>query len=232
MLRQLKIISRKIQIPAICNLCSQYHYSSFSICEFCRSSLIPIGSKCEICALPIPMGDTMTCGKCLKKRPIFDKIFVNYTYEEPLRTILHEFKYKEGLYLSSFLADLMIQNFVNDLTDSECLIPVPLHYAKLKTRGFNQAALLSRNLAKFLKIPAELNYCQKIYNTKSQAGLTLKERHKNLKNAFQLTKPINYKKIILIDDLITSGSTVNELAKLFKQNGVQKVFVWCVARTC
>lgn len=231
MLKRLKSISQKIQFPAICNLCSQYHNNLSAICEFCSELLISIGSQCEICALPIPQSSTMTCGKCLKKKPWFDKVFVNYIFEEPLRTILHDFKYKEGLYLTSFLTDLMFQNFDDDLSKTECLIPVPLHLNKLKARGFNQSALLAKKLAKQLNLPVGLDYCQKTLNTLAQAGLKWDQRSKNLKNAFRLKKTIPYKNITLIDDLITTGSTANELAKVLKNHGIEKVYLWCVART-
>ncbi len=105
-----------------------------------------------------------------------------------------------------------------------------MHAQKIRSRGFNQAAILARSLAKILKIPCDLTCCQKIINTLPQASLEKKERQSNLKNAFRAT-PVPYKHIALIDDLLTTGSTANEVAFTFKKIGVEQVDVWCCART-
>ncbi len=152
-----------------------------------------------------------------------------YPFEEPLRSLLHEFKYQEGLYLGSFLATLIIKNIPAEALTTECLIPVPLHPKRIQQRGFNQAAELVKHLSKALKLPYGLSFCKKIINTIPQAELSAKARGNNLTEAFY-SNPVPYQHVTIVDDLITTGSTINALAKTLKQQGVKCVDVWCCAR--
>jgi ComF family protein len=104
-----------------------------------------------------------------------------------------------------------------------------MHRLRIKGRGFNQAAILAKSLAKKLQIPYDLSSCQKIINTVPQATLDGEQRQKNLRQAFK-TKKLPYKHIALIDDLLTTGSTANELARILKESGVEQVDIWCCAR--
>ena len=104
-----------------------------------------------------------------------------------------------------------------------------MHYKRLRQRGFNQAAELAKQLGKTLKLPYDLYQCKKIRNTPPQASLDARQRQKNLHDAF-LAAPIPYQHITLVDDLITTGNTVNELAKSLKMQGVDRVDVWCCAK--
>lgn len=217
------------RLPRICSLCDQYHDGSDAICHTCHTFFTPILSACTYCALPLPEGCFLTCGQCIQKKPYFDQTIAPYAFEEPLRTLLHEFKYHNGLYLISCLAKLIINHLPPHAYDTECLIPVPMHTTKLRHRGFNQAAELAKYIGKTLNIPCYLNACEKIIQTQPQAGLTAAQRHQNLSNAFQ-TKTLPYTHVTLIDDLLTTGSTANELAKTLKKGGVERVSVWCCAR--
>lgn len=171
----------------------------------------------------------MLCGHCIKNKPYFDRTFAPYAYDEPLRTLLHEFKYHQGLYLRSFLANLIVTHLPSDLIQTECLLPVPMHQTRLRQRGFNQAAELTKYIAQEISVPYNLQLCQKVKATLPQAGLKANERQRNVKNTFKV-KPLKYKHVTLIDDLLTTGSTANELAKTLKNQGVERVDVWCCAR--
>ena len=123
----------------------------------------------------------------------------------------------------------MLHALKKNTRQAQCLIPVPIHPKKLKQRGFNQAVILTKLLAKQLNLPYDLNSCKKIKHTLPQANLDRKQRRNNLHQAFQVT-PIPYQQVILIDDLLTTGSTANELACTLKKSGVTQVDVWCCAR--
>jgi len=179
--------------------------------------------------MPIPPGTLMLCGTCSIKKPYQDHVIAGHAFEEPLRTLLHEFKYQEGLYLTSYLANLILAALPKELPPTQCLIPVPLHPLRLKQRGFNQAAELAKYLSRQLGIPYHLTHCHKVVHTKPQAELNAQSRQKNLKGAFQ-AEPMPYQHVTLIDDLITTGSTINEIAKTIKKQGVTQVDVWCCAR--
>ena len=220
---------KRKRLPRCCALCTLYHDGFDAVCDACHTFLTPITFACPYCAQPLPEGAFLTCGQCIRKKPYFDRAIAPYIFEEPLRTLMHEFKYKRGLYLNSFLSKLIINHLPTQALDTECLIPVPMHVEKLRQRGFNQAAELTKYIGRTLDIPYDLYSCTKIIKTPSQAGLNASERHRNLLNAFQ-TNTLPYKRVTLIDDLLTTGSTANELAKTLKRKGVEYVSVWCCAR--
>ncbi len=112
----------------------------------------------------------------------------------------------------------------------QCLIPVPMHPQRIRHRGFNQAAILTKLLAKKLQLPCHINSCKKIINTAQQASLDGKQRQKNLRHSFK-AKKLPYQHVALVDDLLTTGATANELAFTLKKAGVQQVDIWCCART-
>ncbi len=223
-------ISQRLRLPAICALCNQYHRGRLAICIECHEHLTPTGSACTHCALPLPEGHFLVCGHCAKKKPYVDEAIAAYRFEEPLRTLLHEFKYHEGLYLCSFLATLILQAIPAHALKTQCLIPIPMHPKRLRQRGFNQAAELAKQLSRTLKLPYDLSHCKKIINSVPQASLDASQRRHNLRDAFQVT-PLPYQQVTLIDDLLTTGSTANELAKTLKKQGVIQVDLWCCART-
>ncbi|MGQ3892398.1 ComF family protein [Legionella sp. CNM-4043-24] len=218
-----------LRLPAVCALCRHYHNHATAVCKRCHELLIPIRNACGHCALPLADSQAGICGQCIRQKPYFDRVLTSWYYEEPLRSLLHEFKYQNGLYLRTFFTDLMMQSCPENY-QPDCLIPVPMHPKRLRQRGFNQALELSKLLGKRLAIPVISNLCQKIRNTEPQAGLDARQRHRNLNQAFEV-KPNRYQHVSLIDDLVTTGSTANELARSLKASGITQVDIWCLART-
>lgn len=224
-----KNIFNRLKLPAVCKLCSQYHTGGQAICQFCMGLFEKIETACCICRMPI--GEQFDlCGACIKKKPQFNRVFTAYRYEEPLRGLIHEFKYREGLYLLPVLLKLLLDALPLSLEKPDCILPVPLYLKKLRQRGFNQAALLARGVARHLEVPYDFVSCQKIKNTSPQAQLNRKQRRSNLFNSFSV-REMPYSHILLVDDLLTTGSTVNELSTLLKRQGVKKIDVLCCART-
>lgn len=222
-------ITQMLRLPSICVLCNQYHGGGFAVCADCMALLTPLGPACHHCALPLPEDKFLVCGQCCKKKPCFDQAIAPYRFEGPLRTLLHDFKYHDGLYLSTFFAHAMLESTPADIHQTQCLLPIPMHPKRLRQRGFNQAVELAKLLGRALKLPYDVSHCQKIINTVPQAELNGKQRRQNLKGAF-CVQPSAYKHITLIDDLLTTGSTANELAYCLKKQGVAHVDVWCCAR--
>jgi ComF family protein len=228
--RKIASISQWLQIPAVCVLCYHYHFDNCAICEGCEHLLLRLGPCCSICRLPLVDSLFLQCGFCIKNKPAFDTVLTTYCFEEPLRTLLHDFKYKNALYLRTFLVKLMLEALPNLDYRPDCLIPVPMHSHRLRHRGFNQAAELAKLLAKKCNIPLDVSLCEKKINTVPQVHLDRTHRRSNLKGSFSV-RPSTYQHVALIDDLITTGNTANELARLLKEQGVARVDVWCVART-
>lgn len=218
------------RVPRTCVLCAQYHPGNDAVCLKCHEFFTPFTSFCTYCAYPLPVGNFQICGECIKTKPYFDETIAPYPFEEPLRTLLHELKYHQGLYLVSFLANLIIKHLPSHALQTECLIPVPMHRKRLQMRGFNQAAELTKAISRVLHIPYQLNACKKTTHTLPQANLNAAQRQINLSNAFQTKLSHQYQHVTLIDDLMTTGSTANELAKTLKEKGVNHVSVWCCAR--
>ena len=222
-------VTQMLRLPIICVVCQQPHRGRLAVCAECTLLFAPIGPACRHCAIPLPDDLFLVCGQCGKEKPDIDCVITAYRFEEPLRSLLHEFKYHEGLYLGTFLTNLMLQAMPTEYYETQCLIPVPMHPARLRQRGFNQAAELAKHLGRRLKLPYALSHCQKIINTVPQAGLNASQRKRNLLHAFQ-AKPLPYQHVTLIDDLLTTGSTANELARMLKNQGVTRVDLWCCAR--
>lgn len=231
MRQKLLSVTQSLCLPSICTLCNQFHKGKHAICGLCTEFMPALGQKCYSCAYPLPDASEAVCGRCIKKPPHFDRAVVAYQFAEPLRSLLHRFKYHNGLYLGSFLCHL-IENAWESQGDAkpQCLIPVPMHPSRIKQRGFNQAAILAQLLAKKLRLPCDVFSGQKIINTPPQASLDKEQRKKNLRHAFT-SKKLPYQHVAIIDDLLTTGSTANEFALTLKKAGVHHVDLWCCART-
>ena len=218
------------RMPALSYLCNRYHTQQHALCASCNDLIEPLGPACEYCATPLPDIKPMICGACCIKRLAVDRVITHYRFAEPLRTLIHAFKYDAALYLRSWLTQLLLDAKPEGYT-TECLIPVPLHPTKLRQRGFNQAALLTQTLSHHLKLPHALDGCRKIAVTLPQAGLSAAQRQTNLNRSFQ-AQPLPYQHITLIDDVYTTGATANSIALLLKKQGLKRIDVWCCARTC
>lgn len=214
---------------SLCDFCQQSHNNSYALCKKCMLLLKPMPYSCRICSLALNNSNYSLCGRCIKKKPHFDKVFCLYNYDEPIKSLLRRFKYYEGFYMQVILVELLANSLPPNY-ETECLIPVPIHRHRLRQRGFNQSALLTRLLAKKINKPYSFDCCVKIKNTLPQAQLNRKNRQNNLHNSFQVFAN-NYRHITIVDDLLTTGSTVNELAKTLKNSGIQRVDVVCCART-
>lgn len=223
------IISQKLIPPKICILCSQTFKDKHAICNLCLDLLPQITFPCAHCALPLPGPTPPICGGCIKNKPITNQLFISYPFVEPLRTLIHQFKYHQGLYLSSALSSLILKHLPVS-PETEVLIPVPIHHKRLQKRGYNQAILLAKQLSQYLTIPYDLTVCEKKIDSLSQAHLSAIDRQKNLLETFTI-HPNAYEHVTLVDDVYTSGATVKALAHGLKEQGVKYVDVWCIART-
>lgn len=224
-------------LPATCVLCSENIQSEIDLCTACENDLPKIKQACYRCGFPLNtiLSEQNLCGVCLQKPPPFDHTLALCRYEEPIITFINLLKFSGQLKYAKILNQL----FINYLQSNnqylmhlpECIIPVPLHAQRLKERGFNQALELCRNVATHFDIPILPNICQRSHATISQSLIAAKERRNNMKNAFVITQSFNAKHIAIIDDVVTTGSTVTELSHLFKNHGVEQIDIWCYAKT-
>ena len=223
-----------------CILCSSYfnHHSPtlssnnftanhHAVCQACMLSL-PWQNviHCPQCGLA---SDGNLCGSCINSTPHFDATHAVFSYEFPINALMQRYKYGNMLSLSTLFGELLNDKIKHENID--LIIPMPMHPQRLKTRGFNQAL----EIARFLNTSQhnKLNYKSVIRQTLTppQASLPLKERIKNIKGAFNVNVDLTGKKIAIVDDVMTTGASLNELAKNLKKAGATHVECWVIART-
>ncbi len=170
------------------------------------------------------------CGRCLSQTPAFDHTVAAFSYSFPLDKLIQALKYRDRLILVNFLAEAVMQR-ITLLPD--CMVAMPLHPLRLRERGFNQSLLLARRIARDLQIPLLANACERVRNTPPQSALPWKERDKNMRQAFACTAPadLSDKHVAIVDDVMTTGASMGELASALKRAGAREVSAWVVART-
>ncbi len=211
-----------------CVLCNTRHRGSYAVCALCMDELPRLEPTCRTCSQRVPHAAVLRCYACQQNEPAIDHILCAHRFSTPLRHLLHAFKYHEALYLAPCFAALM-QQALPIHYNTECLIPIPMHSRQLKQRGFNQTQLLAKSLARRIQRPVKAFYCDKIRQTARQAGLSALARQHNLAHAF-VARAMPFQHVTLVDDLITTGATANELARTLKRRGVTRVDLWCCAK--
>ena len=223
--------------PPLCLLCLAplQGASAHSLCPHCLAGCLPLTSpRCPRCALPFATigGGDHVCGECLLQPPAFAWTVAAGLYEETLRHAIHRFKFDGILLLDRPLSHLLDQAWQKDSPEwlPDLLVPVPLHPQRLSQRTYNQALLIARELGHRRKLPVDPHLLLRIRTTAPQAGLTAKERQNNLRAAFTLTRPLSGEKILLIDDVMTTGSTARSCAATLRGGGAGEVAVAVLAR--
>lgn len=220
--------------PANCLLCGTSGHKGLDICPDCNNDLPLNRFACERCALPLPTGEPQQglCGTCQRDSPPFDTIQAPYLYQHPLDHLIAGFKFRQQLPDGRLLARLMAEHLEPRIDPApQCIVPVPLHHNKLRERGFNQSAELARHLARSLGLNWSPDLLHKTSPTVNQHGLNRLARRKNLKGCFRFENKHQYRHIALVDDIVTTGATVAEIARVLKKTGVARVDVWAIART-
>ena len=221
--------------PPTCVLCGADGAFGRDLCTGCHSDLPHNHHCCSICALPLPESAAgLVCGRCSRKRPLFDRCLAAFHYTSPADELIQALKFRRRLSHARLLGNLMADYLERRLDSDEhpdLLLPVPLHPRRLRERGFNQAIELARPIAQRFNIPLFHSACRRTRVTPLQTGLSALERRRNLRNAFTLSRFGHRDYVAIIDDVVTTGSTTNELARVLKRSGVARVEVWCACRT-
>ena len=228
-----------IILPPICHICHSFipNAEKLHICPACRDRMpLVLSPLCPICGIPfIGAGEDHRCGNCLIHPPHFDSARAHFLYEGPLRDLIHSFKYNQLTHLRYPLALMILEGIGGFLAaqNLHLITPVPLHRSRLRQRGFNQAVLIGRILSRNLSLPMLPDALVRIRQTEPQIELSAAERRLNVKGAFAVSKPgyIAGKRILLLDDVMTTGSTMDECAKELKKAGAEVVIAATVART-
>lgn len=219
-----------ILYPAKCPSCgnSPDVFSYSPICSSCWSGIKKYtGPSCSVCALPLSSEYGRVCGQCLKKPPPFSRVITYGLYEGIMREAISQLKFCGLRRLSSPLASLLT-GF--DLPAVDGVVPVPLTIKRLRERGFNQSLLIARIISKKIGVPLLMDILVKKKETPPQIGLSAKERLLNLKNAFEVKGNIKSLRLLLVDDVMTTGATLTECSKQLMKSGAEEIIVLTLAR--
>jgi len=227
---------RDLVYPASCELCGRALPGEETICGKCRSALPRIkGPRCEICSMPHAGElEKFTCLNCTGARFAFGFSVSAYRASGEVREMIHRFKYGRAQHLCRPLADLMSEGLADPRVRAfapDALIPVPLHPVRKRERGFNQSQLLSEELRRMVKCPLQPILRRSRY-TKTQTEFTRKARMQNLRGAFNLVQnaSVKGKRLLLVDDVFTTGSTLHQCASVLVKAGAAEVNAITVAR--
>jgi len=230
--------------PSRCILCRQtvkvsnddLMFNHIEICADCYMAL-PHNSHCCIrCALPLAEDiiNEVFCGRCIQKQPAYDYGYSLFRYEDEIIGLVHQLKFAEKIGYARSIGEMLLAKFERDVLPErgrpDCLLPVSLHTSRLRQRGFNQSIEIARVISQKLGIPIENDMVSRQRSTVSQTGLNAQQRRKNIRGAFSVADDISYRHVLIIDDVVTTGSTVNELASVLKKGGIDKVGVLSIAR--
>lgn len=222
--------AHRVLFPPRCVLCEAPGFDGQDICAGCLDDLPLVDASCRRCALPLPAANGVSlCGSCLDNPPAFDRTLALCTYAPPVDFMIQQLKFSGELHFAPVLGGLLANQFATCMAP-DTVLPVPLHLSRLRERGFNQAVELARPLARGLRVPLDTRSCRRTRATAAQSGMSRTGRQTNIRQAFEIVRPFRASRVALIDDVMTTGSTVNELARVLKRNGAQEVTVVVVAR--
>ena len=223
--------------PRRCVLCRQsgriMQNSDIDLCPACEQELPQIKNACPQCGIPLAHhAETTLCGQCQQKTPRFDRVISLLHYQAPVTWLLQQMKFHNKPAYARLLSRLFLTRIQQDSKAMpEVIIPVPLHHKRQFQRGFNQSDEIALTLSKTLNCRLDRKLLQRQVNNRHQSGLDAKQRRKNVRGVFKLTtSKLTYNHVAVVDDVMSTGSTVNEIAKLLKRSGVKKVDVWVLAR--
>lgn len=222
--------------PPACALCAA---PGAPLCAACRSDATArIRSACPRCAIPLPPRQPMPlCGRCLKRPPGFDRTLAAALYEAPFTRLIHGLKYGATLAYAPMLADLLHDRVVATIDEIriDVVLPVPLSRRRMAERGFNQSIEIARRLARRLDRPLDVRSVLRVVDTAPQAALPFDARRRNIRGAFSVVDGCRHtlvgSHVAIVDDVMTTGATLDELARTLKRAGVASVSCLIVART-
>jgi len=220
-------------LPRLCPACGNPTGPGRELCPGCEQTLPVLRHACPRCAIPHEHTDARgECGACQKHPPAFTRAIALYHYAPPVDHFIRELKFHQRLGLARLLGEHLAQRLAAEMTRPDLIIPIPLHGARLRERGYNQALEIARPVARALGVPLDFRSLVRVRATAPQTGMMLVARRKNLRNAFHLRDPatVHGRHVALVDDVMTTGSTVQAAAKCLRQAGAETVEIWVVAR--
>lgn len=217
------------KIPGACAICRGWDRGA--VCTACTAQFAQPRPRCTRCAIEVPAG-VAVCGSCLADPPAFDAAWAGVSYAHPWDGLVARFKFESALELTRTLATRLLEARAQPgATRPDLLLPVPLAGARLRERGYNQAWELARVLSREMNVPADPRGLARVRDTAQQRDLNLAQRQGNVRGAFRVDAAVAGRHVALVDDVMTSGATLGEIARVLKQADARTVEAWVVART-
>ena len=225
--------ARKWPWSGNCLLCGTRAPAGRDLCAACDRALPRTQHACPRCGLPgtVIGTDAAACGECQQHPPAYDYARAVFRYATPVDRLIQHLKYHGRLDLSRVLGGYLAQHLLalNDALP-DLVVPVPLHPSRLRERGYNQSLEIARFIGRELRVPLDWRGAQRIRATAPQMELPRDQRRKNMRGAFAADATFAGRRVAVVDDVMTSGHTVNALAECLRNNGAKEVRVWVVAR--
>ncbi len=204
------------------------------ICSVCVIALKSDSGSCFQCSEAITTSNAdQRCGVCIKSPKPYHRLIAACHYDFPVNRAISRFKFNRQLHLGKALTDLLAAKisiaYQSDYLP-QMIIPIPLHHKRLAERGFNQSSLIAQQLSHCFGIPNKEQAIVRVKNTPHQIGLKAIKRRKNLKGAFKINNPLPMH-VVLIDDVVTTGTTITEATNECLNHGAERVDIWCLAKT-
>lgn len=212
-----------------CACCGKEIFGDGYFCGECLKALPIIAeNKCNHCGRAAPYF-TEYCDSCKERNINFDKAYSVYEYLPPISKLIKDLKYENKRYIAEIFAKSLAKICLREFVPADVLVPVPMTEERRKSRGYNQAELIAEKLSGLINVPVS-DKAIKVKETERQATLTAKERAENLKGSFKAyKKDFRNKSVAIVDDVLTTGATADELARVLKRAGADKVYVLTVA---
>lgn len=218
-------------MPPHCILCGEKGFENRDLCEACYLELPKNTPRCYQCASNLASNvSPILCENCLENPPAFDETLAPFVHQGSIRYFIIQLKFHHHYPSARLLGGLMANYLKKTAQLPDCIIPVPLHKNRYQERGFNQSIEIARILSKELNVPLDVQSCIRQRDTAHQIGLNAQQRNENIKNAFSISATFQAKHVAIVDDVMTTGSTVHELALALKMAGCLRVQIWICAK--
>jgi len=212
-------------LPQQCLLCAAPSAARV-VCVACYSCLPWLPEmRCPQCALPT--AHDALCGACLSHPPRFDRVTAAFAYAWPLTPLIHQYKYAGNLALARLFGEALAARIACKV---DVIVPMPLAPHRLRERGFNQALEIARVVSRLTGVALEISACRRVRDCAPQAALPWQERRKNIRGAFVCDADLSGLRVAVVDDVLTTGATLNELARNLRHAGAVEIHGWMVAR--
>jgi ComF family protein len=228
-----RLLSLSLPLPTQCAICRGW--GARRVCDRCSDRFVAAVQRCERCALRVPAG-TRTCGACVVEPPPCDSVLAALDYAHPWDRLIGRFKFDAALDLAGVFAGLVERAWRDSgRPKPELLLPVPLSLPRLRRRGYNQSWELARRIAARLNVPADVRLLLRVRDTAHQLAFPVERRAANVRSAFAVAPrraaALRGRRVTLVDDVMTTGATLAEIARTLRLAGAAEVHALVLART-